>query len=50
VVPADNKDFAHLVVAAAMIEALEGMELKEPTVSDAERDMLGKARAELEAE
>jgi PPK2 family polyphosphate:nucleotide phosphotransferase len=50
VVPADNKDFAHLVVAAAMIEALEGMELKEPTVSDAERDMLAKARAELEAE
>jgi len=50
VVPADNKEFAHLVVAAAMIEALEGMELKEPTVSDAERDMLAKARAELEAE
>jgi len=50
VVPADNKDFAHLVVAAAMVEALEAMELKEPCVPEAERDMLAKARAELEAE
>jgi PPK2 family polyphosphate:nucleotide phosphotransferase len=31
VVPADNKPFAHLVVAEAMIEALNALDLKEPS-------------------
>src|SRR6202022_899399 len=30
VVPADNKPFARLVVAAALVEALEGLDLKFP--------------------
>jgi PPK2 family polyphosphate:nucleotide phosphotransferase len=50
VVPADNKKFAHFVVAEAMIEVLEGMELKEPSPPEAERALLQKARERLEAE
>ncbi len=50
VVPADDKDFAHLVVAEALIEALEGMDLKLPVVPEAEAELLRKARAELQSE
>jgi len=50
VVPADNKPFTHLVVAEALIEALEGMELKEPSPPPAECALLQTARERLEAE
>ncbi len=50
VVPADNKPFAHLVVAEAVIEALEAMELQEPSPPVAECALLAEARAKLEAE
>ncbi len=50
VVPADNKLFAHLVVAEAMIDALSGMELEEPSPPEAECKLLAEAKARLEAE
>ena len=50
VVPADNKSFAHLVVAEAMIEALEKLDLKEPSPPPAEAALLTEARKKLEAE
>ena len=50
VVPADDKPFAHLVVAEAMIDALRAMELKEPSPPKAECTLLAEARARLEAE
>ena len=50
VVPADDKPFAHLVVAEAMIEALGNLELKIPELPEGERKSLEEARAKLEAE
>ena len=50
VVPADDKKFTHLIVAAAMVEALEKLELKEPSPPDSERALLQAAREKLEAE
>jgi PPK2 family polyphosphate:nucleotide phosphotransferase len=50
IVPADNKPFAHLVVAEAMIAALEAMDLQEPSPPPAECALLQEARAKLEAE
>jgi polyphosphate kinase 2 (PPK2 family) len=50
VVPADHKWFAHLVVVAALIEALERLDLKFPEVTDAQRAALEEARVRLEAE
>ncbi len=50
VVPADNKPFAHLVVAEAMIEALEKLDLKEPSPPPAEVALLKEARKKLEDE
>jgi PPK2 family polyphosphate:nucleotide phosphotransferase len=50
VVPADNKSFAHLVVAEAMIEALEKLDLKEPSPPPAEAALLTEARKKLEEE
>jgi PPK2 family polyphosphate:nucleotide phosphotransferase len=50
VVPADNKPFAHLVVAAAMIETLEKLDLKEPSPPPAEAALLKEARKKLEEE
>jgi PPK2 family polyphosphate:nucleotide phosphotransferase len=50
VVPADHKWFAHLVVVAALIEALERLDLHFPVISDEQKAALEKARAELEAE
>ncbi len=50
VVPADHKWFTHLVVVAAMIAALEELNLKMPTMPPAELAALQAARAALEAE
>jgi PPK2 family polyphosphate:nucleotide phosphotransferase len=49
VVPADNKWFTRLVVAAAVIEALEDMELAFPKVDAGRRQELQAARELLEA-
>jgi PPK2 family polyphosphate:nucleotide phosphotransferase len=50
VVPADNKWFTRLVVAAAIVEAVEQLDLKYPKVSPEQKKDLAAARAELEAE
>jgi PPK2 family polyphosphate:nucleotide phosphotransferase len=49
VVPADNKKFARVVVAAAVIDALESLKLKFPTVSDEQMKTLKRARSMLES-
>jgi PPK2 family polyphosphate:nucleotide phosphotransferase len=50
VVPADNKWFTRLVVVSAMIEALDGLDLKIPKMSADEQAALEAARRKLEAE
>jgi hypothetical protein len=50
VVPADNKWFTRLVVAAAIVEAVENLDLSYPTVSSEQKKDLAAARAELAAE
>jgi PPK2 family polyphosphate:nucleotide phosphotransferase len=50
VVPADHKWFTRLVVAAAIVETLEGLDLRFPEVSKAQRAALETARETLEAE
>ena len=50
VVPADNKWFTRLVVAAAVIETLDSLELAYPTVSDGARAALQAAHQQLLAE
>jgi PPK2 family polyphosphate:nucleotide phosphotransferase len=50
VVPADHKWFARLVVARAMVEALEGLDLAFPKVADDALVELEKVRTALEAE
>lgn len=50
VVPADKKWFTRLVVASALVEALESLSLHYPQVDDATRDELKKARVLLAAE
>ncbi len=47
VVPADHKWFAHLLVVAAMIEALERLDLDYPALTAAQRDLIAKAREQL---
>jgi len=44
VVPADNKWFTRLVVAAAIVEALDDLNLQFPKIDDAKRKELGAAR------
>src|SRR5262247_1599441 len=44
VVPADNKWFTRLVVAAELVAAMDRLDLKFPKVSGAARENLGKAR------
>jgi PPK2 family polyphosphate:nucleotide phosphotransferase len=44
VVPADNKWFTRLVVAGAIVDALERLDLAYPTVDDAQRAQLAAAR------
>ena len=50
VVPADNKWYTRLVVAAAIVEAIERLGLGYPEVDAAERKELAAARRALEAE
>jgi PPK2 family polyphosphate:nucleotide phosphotransferase len=50
IVPADNKDFAHLVVAEALIHTLEELDLKMPAPSVSEAALLDEARHALENE
>ena len=50
VVPADHKPFAHLIVAEAIMEALEALDLKEPSPPPEECARLAEARAALESE
>lgn len=49
VVPADNKWFARLVVAAAIIDALEDMDLAFPKLNAAKRKELQEVRKALES-
>jgi PPK2 family polyphosphate:nucleotide phosphotransferase len=50
VVPADHKWFTRLVVADAIIDALESLDLHYPKVAEAKREELQQARQLLEAE
>ena len=50
VVPADNKWFSRLVVAAAIVEALEGLDLHYPKVSASKKKELAAARRLLATE
>jgi PPK2 family polyphosphate:nucleotide phosphotransferase len=50
VVPADNKWFTHLVVAAAIVETLESLQLSYPPVDDAKRKQLENAQKLLLSE
>jgi PPK2 family polyphosphate:nucleotide phosphotransferase len=50
VVPADNKWFARLVVADAIVDTLESLDLSYPAVDEHKREELAQARAALEAE
>ena len=50
VIPADHKWFARLVVAAAMVDALEGLDLRFPTVGQDELKEMQRIRKSLEAE
>jgi hypothetical protein len=50
VVPADNKWFTRLVVAAAVVSTLAALDLSYPKVSKAERKELAAARRALLAE
>jgi len=50
VVPADNKWFTRLVVAAAIVEAVEELDLQYPQVTPEQMKDLAVARDELEAE
>ncbi len=50
VVPADNKWFTRLVVAAAAVDALQSMNLKYPKVSGTEKAALAKMLAQIENE
>jgi hypothetical protein len=46
-VPADNKWYTRLVVAAAIVEAMEKQDLEYPRIDDAKRKELAAARAML---
>jgi PPK2 family polyphosphate:nucleotide phosphotransferase len=50
VVPADNKWFTRLVVAGAIIDALEKLDLRYPVVDDAKKKELAAAKRLLNAE
>lgn len=50
VVPADNKWFTRLVVAAAVIDALSSLDLKYPKVTPAQREALAVAKEALLSE
>jgi PPK2 family polyphosphate:nucleotide phosphotransferase len=50
VVPADNKWFTRLVVAAAVVDAIAGLKLQYPVIGPDKRKALAEARRSLEAE
>ncbi|MFA9438432.1 polyphosphate kinase 2 family protein [Uliginosibacterium sp. sgz301328] len=50
VIPADNKWFTRLAVAAAIIDAMRDMKLEYPRVSKAQLEQLAEARSQLLAE
>jgi PPK2 family polyphosphate:nucleotide phosphotransferase len=50
VVPADRKWFTRLVVAAALVEALAGLDLALPRLDEAQIAELARCRSELESE
>jgi hypothetical protein len=50
VVPADNKWFARLVIAEAIVDAMEGLKLDFPKVEGTALKELEKVRRALEAE
>ena len=50
VVPADHKWLMRLIVVAAVVEALRGLHLQPPAVSDAVKASFAEARAALDAE
>ena len=50
IVPADNKWFTRLVVASAIVEAVEKLDLQYPKVTLEQKEDLAAARRELEAE
>jgi PPK2 family polyphosphate:nucleotide phosphotransferase len=50
IVPADNKWFTRLVVAAAIVEAVENLDLSYPKIDAAKKKELAKARAALARE
>jgi hypothetical protein len=50
VVPADNKWFTRLIVAAAIVEAMEKLDLAYPTVDAKKNKELQAARAALSEE
>jgi len=50
VVPADKKWYTRLVVGAAIVDALEGLDLRFPRIDTEQRIQLAAARAILEAE
>ena len=47
IVPADNKWFARMVIAASIVEAIEKLDLTYPPVSVAQREALAQARGDL---
>jgi len=47
IVPADNKSYARIVVASAIIQAMESMNLEYPVVSKAKLEELQKVKKEL---
>ena len=47
VVPADNKWFTRVVVAAAVIDALASLDLEYPKVGDGQKKVLAQARKQL---
>jgi len=50
VIPADHKWFTRLVVASAVIESLQSLDLHTPTMTEPEQRALEEARRRLEAE
>jgi hypothetical protein len=50
VIPADDKKFARTVVAAAVIDALNGLDLAFPAVDDEQKREMGRARRMLARE
>ncbi|HET6952122.1 MAG TPA: PPK2 family polyphosphate kinase [Acidimicrobiales bacterium] len=50
VIPADHKHVLQALVAAVVADVIEGLDLRWPTVTDADREANARARAALEAE